>query len=121
MAPADVFQASVTCALPGVAVRFAGAGGAEADWTVSEMVAVPVRPWTSFRVTGSDLAPSVVAFETVAVNENVPSPPVASPLVPLSKSVCEALPPIDVRLTLTVMPVEVGFCPGDAATVRRDD
>ena len=85
------------------------------------MLATPVRPWTSWMVTGNDLLPSVVPAPTVALYEKVPSPGVASPLLPSSKSDCEALPPIEVRSAVTVMLVEVGFWPGVTETVRSVD
>ena len=85
------------------------------------MVALPRRPCASRSVTGRDFAPRVVPFATVALYEKVLSPGVTSPLVPLSKSACDALPPIEERSTLAVIPDDVGFCPGVTETVRSDD
>src|SRR5438105_2213210 len=84
---------------------------------LSEMLATPVRPWTSWMVTGRDLLPSAVPAPTVALYENVPSPVVTSPLVPSSNIVCDALPPIGVRSAMAVMPVLAGDWPGVTATL----
>src|SRR5688572_32866940 len=67
---------------------------------------------------GKTFAPGVVAASTVALNENVLSPAVTSPLVALSKKDCVADPPIEERSPTTVMPVLVGFVPGVTATVK---
>src|SRR5947199_400575 len=99
-------------------MRLAGAGGAVADWMVSEMVVLPVRACASLSVTLSVLAPGVVAAATVALKEQMLSPGAASPYVPLSKSVCEALPPIGVRSAVAVMPVLVGDWAGVTCMVR---
>ena len=58
---------------------------------------------------GSDFAPTLVVNATVAVNENVP--------LPLSVNPCAAVPPIDKRSPVTVMPVLVGFVPGVTVTL----
>src|SRR5688572_4347463 len=67
---------------------------------------------------GKTFAPGTVPASTVALNENVLSPAVTSPLVALSKKDCVANPPIEERSPTTVMPVLVGFVPGVTATVN---
>src|SRR5438876_274017 len=86
--------------------------------TVRPIVAEPPRDWASVMLAGSDFPPVGVAGATVAENENVRSPAVASPWVPSSYSVWPGAPPIAVRSAVTARPVLVGLAPGVTATVR---
>ena len=86
---------------------------------MSEMLAALERVCASDTVHGSDLVPG--AAVTVVENENTLSPDVASPFVPLSKSVCDAEPPIAVRSQATARLVLGGFVPGVTVTVSRLD
>src|SRR5205814_1620332 len=88
--------------------------------TVSPMGAEPLRACASAIVTGIDFAPALVFAAIVPWNEYVPSPGVTSPLVPSSKNACVALPPIALRLAVTVRAVLVGFVPGVVATVNSE-
>src|SRR2546425_10620 len=83
------------------------------------MVADPLRAWASPIVAGMFLVPALVPMLTVAWNENTLLPALTSPLVPLSKKVCDAPPPIAVRSALTARPVLVGLAPGVTETVSR--
>src|SRR5438128_1407490 len=80
------------------------------------IVAAALPDCASPMVIGRLLRPTAVAGATVARNENVLSPAVASPCVPLSKNACVGEPPIVLRSPATVMPVLVGFTPGVTAT-----
>ena len=85
--------------------------------TVSAIVPLPVRFCASAMVNGKLLGPAAVPLDTVALNEKVLSLAVVSPLVPSSKNVCVAEPPIELRSAVTVVPVLVGFVPGVTTTV----
>src|SRR5262245_19204661 len=86
-------------------------------WTLSKIAVVAVRACASLIVIGSDFAPTVVLRLTVARNENTLSPTVTSPFVPSLKNGCAALPPIEERSPVTIIPVLVGLAPGVTATV----
>ncbi len=79
--------------------------------TVSGIEPLPIRldGAVSVMVKGKLFTPPVVPFATVALNEKTLSPAVTSPLEPSSKKVCVALPPMEVRLALTVWAVLAGF------------
>jgi len=77
--------------------------------TVRDAFAVLLRPCASRTEIGSDFAPTLVLFATVAVNENVP--------LLLSMKACAAEPPIANRSPVTVMPVLAGLVPGVTVTV----
>src|ERR1051325_1151052 len=103
----------------GAVSTFAWAIVESADGLTKSAAFVPVeRNCASVAVTGMLFAPGVVAGATVALKEKMLSPGVTSPFVPLSKSVCEALPPMEVRFAVTAMPVLVGLAPGVTVAVR---
>src|SRR6185436_2014420 len=112
------FPTSPTVALPGVATRPVGVGGAEADWMLRLIEVELLRVWASEICTGSVFGPSAVAPFTVALYEKTLSNGATSPFEPSSKNVWDALRPMELRSATTVMPVLGGFCPGVTVTVR---
>src|ERR1043166_1700820 len=99
-------------------MRTSGGGGAE---TVNGIIAVAVRVCASVIVAVIDFAPTLVPAATVAVNEKMLSPAIASPFDPSSKNVWVADPPIAVRLAATARPVLAGPEPGVTVTVSSED
>lgn len=91
----------------------------EAEVTVSEIGALPLRACASVMVVGIDLPPTLVPEVTVAWNEKTLSPAVTSPFVPSSKNCCVAEPPIPVRLPVTARPVLVKLVPGVTVTLSN--
>ena len=77
--------------------------------TVNDALVVPLSPWASWMLIGSDFAPTLVLLATVAVNEKL--------LLPLSVNDCVAEPPMAVRSPSTVMPLLAGPVPGVTVTV----
>ena len=88
-----------------------------ASWTESEMVPSPERASASATIKARLLGPGAVAASTTAENEKMLSPPVASPLLPSSKNIWIAEPPISLRSPVTVRPVLAGFAPGVTVAV----
>src|SRR3954452_3837472 len=86
--------------------------------TKSAAFAPVERNCASVAVTGMLFAPGVVAGATGVLKEKMLSPAVTSPFEPLSKSVCVALPPMELRFAVTAMPVLVGPVPGVTVAVR---
>src|SRR5215831_10234318 len=89
--------------------------------TMTLIVVWVVRACASETVHGSDFPPALVPGAIVVENENVLSPPPASPFEPSSKNACEAGPPIAVRSQSTARPVLAGFVPGVTDTVSSVD
>src|SRR5207248_3141662 len=87
--------------------------------TKSAAFALVERNCASVAVTRMLFAPGVVVGATGVLKEKMLSPGVTSPFVPLLKSVCVALPPMEVRFAVTAMPVLVGPLPGVTVAVRR--
>src|SRR5262245_24913398 len=93
------------------------AGGGGGGMIVKSIEVVVVLACASLTVTGSETGPVGANAGTKYSNENVPSPAVASPLVPSSTSET-MLPSI---CAVTARPVLVGFRPRTVLTVRRVD
>src|SRR5450432_2245874 len=86
--------------------------------TVNAIVAIPVRDCASPSATGIDLLPATAFAPTVVLNENTLSPASASPFKPSSWNGCVELPPMALRLAVTVRPVLSGLVPGVTLTVN---
>src|SRR5471032_561799 len=76
--------------------------------TVTGMVRPLMRPCASLTVIASVFGPCVVAASTAAENENV---------LPEDWKTCVLLPPIELRLPVTLRPVLAGLVPGVTFTV----
>ena len=87
--------------------------------TVSMIEALAVRDCPSVTVIAIVLVPVDVEAGTIAWNEKVLSPDVASPFVPSSTKACDDDPPIEDRSALTAIPVLAGFEPGVTTAVNR--
>src|SRR5260370_799117 len=84
-----------------------------------EVLPLRPKPLVSEMVASSDFEPGAMLLATVALKEKTLSPAVTAPLVPSSKSACDAEPPMALRSAVTVRPVLAGLAPGATVTLSK--